>query len=31
MPDNVLQYTAQTLGLSWASGINLYAAISNGC
>ena len=27
MPDNVLQYTAQTLGLSWASGINLYAAI----
>jgi hypothetical protein len=27
MPDNVLQYIAQTLGLSWASGINLYAAI----
>ena len=27
MPDNVLHYIAQTLGLSWASGINLYAAI----
>jgi hypothetical protein len=27
MPDNVLQYIAQTIGLSWASGINLYAAI----
>ena len=27
MPDNVLQYIAQTLGLSWASGINLYASI----
>ena len=27
MPDNALQYIAQTLGLSWASGINLYAAI----
>ena len=27
MPDNVLQYIALNLGLSWASGINLYAAI----
>ena len=27
MPDNVLQYISLNLGLSWASGINLYAAI----